>query len=141
MRFKESERQPIEVQRSEATQDNTGGFVLNWTTVRSPIAEVMQRTRSSMFSDEAYSSEATYVFRFRVDNKSPNIDNSMRILYRSGVYQVDSVKRIGRGLVDVTGIFVTSVPESDVVWILEQGFWNKDGNWLADGFWIKEPTT
>ena len=140
MRFKESERQPIEVQRSEATQDNTGGFVLNWTTVRSPIAEVMQRDKSSMFSEEAYSSESTYVFRFRVDNKNPNIDNSMRILYRSGAYQVDSVKRIGRGLVDVTGIFVTSVPVVDVVWILEQGFWNVNGNWLADGFWIKEPT-
>lgn len=141
MKFKDSERQPIAIQNPEKTQDNTGGFTLNWTTLRTPIAEVMQRTRGSIFNDEAYSSESTYVFRVRVDNKTPNINNTMRILYRAGVYQVESVKRIGRGLVDVTGVFITSVSDFEVVWILEQGFWNKNGNWLVDGYWIKEPTT
>jgi hypothetical protein len=97
----------------------------------------MERGKGTFFNQEAFSSEKSYVFRFRVNNQTPNVNTSMRILYRGDVYEVESVTRIGRSIVEVSTIRIDDGKTEK--WILETGTWNQDGFWTRDDRWIRDP--
>jgi head-tail adaptor len=85
----------ITIEQKSVTKDALGGEVITWTTYATAWAGYKgQRITEGVESDQVVASRIVE-FTFR-SLDAPAVDESMRISYDSGIYEIEGIKIIGR---------------------------------------------
>ena len=84
----------ISIERAFATTDAVGGEVLSWLPLRTVWAEVRQISDGERWRAAEVSAFATTRFTVRWDDDA--VEETDRILYDGGVYEIVGIKEIGR---------------------------------------------
>ena len=95
-------RHSVSIQSASTTQDSFGSPTAAWTVVlatRASIASTVTATYKESFSDNALSSQSTYLLTIRWPGASITITPGMRVVFGPNIFliqAVDNVKMLNR---------------------------------------------
>ena len=96
-------RHVVNIQQQSTTQDEYGGQVTTWNTVRSTWASLSTanaKTFTEAFQSGEFSGQVTHVINIRY-TASPVITPGMRITFQTHVYQIQAVDNLNLDGIEV----------------------------------------